>query len=553
MRTLITIISITITTYFFVACNPQSESTKLLTEAQRLVESNPDSAMQLIDSIFYPEKSLNNDNYMRYLVTRTQAKYKTYRPIEEDSLIFKARDYFSTRDKETHMAALAWFYSGCLYRERDDIEDAIQHYKEAEAYAAKTTDFALQGLIQYNIGDLFVQQGLYNKALENYKAAAQLYKEHPEKESYSLGAVGRMYLLDKKPDSAFYYFQRGMNIAESTNDNILQGLLKQNIGVAYQENGQYAEAEKYFRQSHQHQSDQKEQSRYYLNLAKLYYQMGQQDSAVLYTEKLKNSVELSKNKSIKISAYNYLAEWETSNGNNTEALNFQNKLINSLKHTMEDQKNQTVFEIEQKYNFEQQQNLYNRRFIRFQQRLILVIGILLVVAIAFLFVFRKMIKERTAKIKMQNNVLTLHATNKDLLKAEKDNLSKETLLKESLQWKLDILKKMVQLKYTMNEKDQKRHQMLFDKLTKILFNNNSKTPWKEIIQVVEDIYPETLHFINQQQIQLSETEYNVCLLSNAGLSVREIAFLLNLSEHTIYKARTNLNKKVGPSYHSVLL
>lgn len=54
------------------ACNPQPEANKLLYEAQRLVESHPDSALKLIDSIFYPEKSFNKRNYMNYLMVRVQ-------------------------------------------------------------------------------------------------------------------------------------------------------------------------------------------------------------------------------------------------------------------------------------------------------------------------------------------------------------------------------------------------------------------------------------------------------------------------------------------------
>ena len=47
------------------ACNPQPKAPKLLAEAERLIESNPDSAMRLIDSLFYPEKNLNREHYMR--------------------------------------------------------------------------------------------------------------------------------------------------------------------------------------------------------------------------------------------------------------------------------------------------------------------------------------------------------------------------------------------------------------------------------------------------------------------------------------------------------
>ncbi|MEA5062108.1 MAG: hypothetical protein VB074_12380 [Proteiniphilum sp.] len=535
--------------FFFGACNPQPEAPKLLVEAERLVENNPDSAMRLIDSLFYPEKSLSLEYYMRFLVTQVQAKYKTGRPIHGDTLIFRARDYYSTGNKDPRITALACFYSGCVYREQEEYGKAIRYYKEAETSAAKTTDHALKGLIQYNLGDLFAVQDLYPRALESYKNAARFYSAQPEQKAYSLSAVGRMFLLDKNPDSAFLYFQKGLNVAKPMNDEILQSLLAQNVGVAYQQIGQYDEAERYLRQSYQYNRDKKDQARYHLNFAELYSQMEQQDSAVFYTEKLKNSVDSSDNNYIKASAYGFLAEWEKERGNNNEAFGYQNKRIHSLNRIMDDRKDQSVYEIEQKYNYEQQQNRYNQRFIRFQQWLMGLMGVLLVVAIAFLFLFWRMLKERSAKLRMQENVNTLHETTKDLLSAKR---LKETILKETLQWKLDVLKDIIQLKYMMSEKEQKTYQPLFDNLDEILFDENTKTPWMDIRQTVEYLNPPLRLFIRQQYPTLSEAEYNVCLLSYAGLSVQEVAFALNLSEHTIYKARTGLNKKIGADFCSVL-
>ena len=172
LRVIFHIVIILIGAFFLRACgNPQPGSADLLEQAERLVDSDPDSAMQLIDSIFYPEKSLNRDNHMRFLVTQVQAKYKTYRSISEDTLIFKARDYFSNRRKETRMTALAWFYSGCVHRERQEYEQTMYHYNIARDYAAKNGDADLQGLVQYNIGDLFAEQGSHQEALEDYKMA----------------------------------------------------------------------------------------------------------------------------------------------------------------------------------------------------------------------------------------------------------------------------------------------------------------------------------------------------------------------------------------------
>ena len=80
-------------TLSLLACNPQREASDLLRQAQSLVDTQPEKALQLIDSIFYPERSLSRREYMSYLVTKVQARNRSYLPVNEDTFIFTARDY----------------------------------------------------------------------------------------------------------------------------------------------------------------------------------------------------------------------------------------------------------------------------------------------------------------------------------------------------------------------------------------------------------------------------------------------------------------------------
>lgn len=166
---------------FTTACNPQGEAPSLLIKARNLAESNPDSAMQFIDSIFDPESSLNKEQYMQYLVTRVQVRHKNYRDITEDTLIFDAAQYFKQHDEDLKQTALAQFYSGSVLRQQKQYKPAMVYYKEAESYAQKSTDPSLQGLVEYNIGDLLAEQGLHYKALDRYNAAARYYQDEPDK------------------------------------------------------------------------------------------------------------------------------------------------------------------------------------------------------------------------------------------------------------------------------------------------------------------------------------------------------------------------------------
>ena len=189
VRIIIHIVTITIGAFLPGGCKPQPEAPRLLAEAQRLMENSPDSAMRLIDSLFYPEKSLRHEDYMRYLVLHVQARYKTHRPVAGDTLVFRARDHYSGRlDREPRMAALACFYSGCVYRERGDYEKVMRHYKEAERYFRQSS--------QYDPDK--------KDPARNYLNFATLYSQM------------------ERPDSAAFYTGKLKNSIDSTDNNYIK-------------------------------------------------------------------------------------------------------------------------------------------------------------------------------------------------------------------------------------------------------------------------------------------------------------------------------------------
>lgn len=334
----------------------------MLQKAEQLIDEYPDSALLLIDSIFYPEKSLNNEDYMRYLVRLVQAKKKTDNQISEDTLIFIARDFFTRKDKDPHITALSWYYSGCIFRENRELEDAMDYYKTAFTYAEKTGDVALQGLIIYNIGDLLVEQGLYKDALKKYKESAQLYCRNPEKLITCYGAQGRMFTLIEEYDSAIVYFQRGLDLADSVDNKTLQSVLAQNISIVYRTTKQYDKAMDYLNQSFNLNNDSSRILRYYLNLSRIYSDMGQSDSAYWYSAKLKNQVDNHRgDMKLQASIYQVLASVEKNNGNYDEAFKYQDKYTTAIEKITEERLEQSVYEVQRKYDYEIMRNHYIQR------------------------------------------------------------------------------------------------------------------------------------------------------------------------------------------------
>ena len=523
------------------ACNPQPEAPRLLAEAERLVESNPDSAMLFIDSISYPDKSLGRAQYMQYLVTRVQVYYKNYRDISGDTLVFDAARYYAKHNKNPEKTALSQFYSGCVLREQKRYEPAMKYYKDAEMYAAKSKDNNLRGLIQYNIGDLFAAQGLYAKAVDNYKAAVGLYADNLPKQANALSAVGRMFLLDGKSDSAFVYFHQGLDAAIRSKDNTLQSLLEQNLSVAYQKMGNYEEAEKLLREAFLKNTNPSYFPYYYLNLAKLYTKMEKSDSTEFYTQKLEQNIQLFDNNSSKASAYQFLSKTKKEKKEYEAAFDYQNKYIGIIEEILQTRLQQSVYAVQQKYDYEKFKNSYQQTQNNYQIGIIL---LLLSIVIGGTLFTGYTIRQKNRIIHIRQYVDTLQAMAYELNRTHEQEIQKkDENLRELLLWKFDVVKKATLLNEP--EISDKNASVLLKKFRQIVYDGNPNDQWDGILSVFNEVNEGLAEKIEKEYPELSEPEYRITLLTYAGLSVKEIAVILHFSSNTVQAYRTSLRKKIG--------
>jgi tetratricopeptide (TPR) repeat protein len=522
--------------------NPQPEASKLLEQAERLIENSPDSAMRLVDSLFYPEKSLSRKHYMRFLVTQVQAKYKTCRPIHEDTLIFRARDYFSVRNKDLRITALAWFYSGCVYRERKEYGEAMQHYSTAGNYAVKTGDTGLQGLVQYNTGDLFAEQGLHKEALEYYRNAARFYGAEPEKQAQCFSATGQMYALLSQPDSALYSFHEGLKIAETGENRDLQSLLAQNLSVMYKKVKQFDKAGTYLWRSFRLNADSAEVPRYYLNFAGLYSGMGQPDSAACYTEQLKQHINAADDNYFKVSAYSYLADWEKEQSNYEGAFAYQSERMNTLNRIMEERANQSVYEMHLKYDYGQMQKQYYRDL---SVRRLWIIALLAMVIMGGALFSWYWVRQKNRQAEIQRNIDTLKEMKRDL---ESTVYQKQLDLRKDLLMEFDVVRKVIELNREIIQpgKPATEDSFWIKRFNKIVYGEESiEEAWDALFRIFNTMRPGFSVKIQEKYPDLTETEFRVCILTYAGFRVKEISLILQQSVHAIQTRRTNIRRKMG--------
>ena len=527
-----------------IACNPQPEADSLLTRAREVIENHPDSAMHLIDSIFYPERSLNRGQYMEFLVTQVQAKYKTHRPVAEDTLVFEARDYFERKNNDPDQTALAYFYGGCVYREQQQHDEAMRHYKKTEQLASQTGNTDLRGLAEYNIGDLLAGQGYHRQALIHYSQAADIYArsfgELYKKRANCLAAMGRMYLLLEQPDSAFLHFQKGLDLAESSGDNNLQSLLAQNLSVFYSSVNQYERAEKFMRQSYRLNRDSTKLPRYYLNFARIYSGMNLPDSVFLYAELLKQEIEVIKDDYLKASVYSFLAIREKELGNYDAAFDYQDKYSSALENITRERLEQSAYEIQAKYDYEKMRNESERQLAFLMLWIIiLLLGAIIGGALFSWYSIRQ--KNKLIHVQQQTEILKEIAI--ELNQSHKSEMvAKDQNIRELLLWKMNVVKKSALLS-RYNKKDLTNTQLI-NEFYKIVYQDNKSDHWHNILVAFEQMNVGLTDKLRTRYPKLTETDFRIAILTYAGMTVRDISFIMDLSANTVQSYRNSLRKKL---------
>lgn len=222
------------------SCSSPSVKNQLLLCADSLMETYPDSALSILESITYPQKMPRADRAL-YALLLTQARHKNYIALEDDSLIKTAVDYYGDKKKSLR-AAKAHYYWGAIYSEKGYASFAVEEYLTAIRLMPVRNEFLT--MIYDNLAECYEEDRLYNVAIENYRAAYQILKGKDE-QTYPMRGIARVFLLQNEKDSALYYYQQALDCALADQDSSLIGALYHDLAMVYSEKKDYIQADKF--------------------------------------------------------------------------------------------------------------------------------------------------------------------------------------------------------------------------------------------------------------------------------------------------------------------
>ena len=310
--------------FIFFSCKKDDASIDLLKQAQNIVESKPDYALTLLDSIPNPE-NMDKDNYMQYIVIQLQAKHRAKQDITNDTLIFEAQRYFDEK-KNVKQAELAHYYAGRVYRSRNISDKALECFLQSESYAIQSNNNVLAGKDVHIMGNLYLEQGIMDTAIILYQKALGYYNKGKDTDKYKMqvtNEIGRAYDEIGNIDSSYVYFKRSMEYADKLGDKELQIIISNNLGYTYFRIKDYDKALDYLKNALKKSLDAEISTKASLNLSYLYNAINQPDSARYYINLSEKSLaEIEDNQILKV-LYNSFTDYYKKTGDYKQALHYK--------------------------------------------------------------------------------------------------------------------------------------------------------------------------------------------------------------------------------------
>ena len=532
------------------SCNsPRREARQMVHRAEQLFDTDPDSTVALIDSVLHMPVYFKEKHRMDMALLQAEALFgkrggQDISPMMDDEFfddksflstsleLERAADYYAKK-REFDKAAHAALYSGFVQQHFNEKTAAMQSFKDAEHYGGITKDSLTMAVAEYKMSKLLLDDGMEKKSFAVLEAAEIGFRHCIIEKALVKNMMGVCYMLQGNYVDAEICLQQSLSLFNTKPENKLKHRALNNYAVLSRLQGKHGQAIAYLKQIEQKRNlDNTDLLMLYMNFGDVYSEANMMDSATLYYEKVKTLLpEDGIKKSSIVSAYNSLSHFAKSQGDVLLALHYCEIHEQQLYEMMRQRQEQTIYRIQQQYDYENLQNILNRKII-LRHRIILIISLLLLAATVIILVLQlrqKRMLEAEAEMKRQI----------DSLKNDLRESVKTPYLEQELSSRIRLIAAAYQTKKNAYDPKKEWNPIVFRLM------NGKETVFEAVLEEIEKVYPHIVAVLRQKYPELNETETKVCLLSCSNLSNAEMAEILGISKHTVDKNRSKLRDKMN--------
>lgn len=260
---------------------------RLLADAEACMETRADSARWLLQQM---DSTMTREQQAHYALLWTQAMHKCRIPLEGDSLINMAVEYYGgTGDR--HRLAMSLLYKGLAHKQCGEVEQAVEAFVASEQAFEGVEDDQYKALLCNHYASILQKQGMLDEALKYYKKSYR-HKLFGDSIHYIVSAcaqIAKVHKMRGEMDSAATYYRRGFTYLADNDCGERGAMFMQNYASFLISNKQYVEAERLLEESQVTFSGSDHIYNVYSSFSTLYYETGEYDKALPYGKKMLES------------------------------------------------------------------------------------------------------------------------------------------------------------------------------------------------------------------------------------------------------------------------
>ena len=548
-----------VTLLLLAACNHQPTYPQQLVEADSAMRwGRYNQADSLLQAYGKTRKTEKNTTRRYHQLLTLESKFLHGQSSLDDLLLADSlREFYEGSSKEKHAKTLAIL--GDIYFANSDYPSALENLLKAEEEAERTGELWLQGIICKIIGDIYLDQSIYEKMEAYFRQSYGIATQTKDTLRIAIAAhrLGLVYTYLNEVDSVIFYYEKACTLADNLpqKDKIIP-YINSNLADIYMQIEQFDKAA----------AIMPHDSLNYVNWGYWHYYQNHIDSAIVYFQRAFGRLTLER----KSEVLHLLAELEEKRGNARLSLAYAKKNVETEDSIKAQSQVAATLQAEAQHRLN---SIKEQLQVSESRKLLLWIIIASILAIFFIAIFlarkqwtqkkaerdaaiayeRLMRQEEERKHqlsekKMAENNREIARLNDELKKAQQMN---DTLLAARLKLDTEELKNENEtIKASLN-----RRAYLLEKLeNSLLYHRIKINAGKEKFHLTDEEWQTLATDIDYAYdnftarllalTPLNETERQICYLLKLNLRPTQIATMLSLSDTAISMNRNRLYKKI---------
>lgn len=506
-----------------------NQNLHFLKKAEECFYTHPDSTQFFLDVIDFPEK-MSEKNQARWAFLSVRSHQRNDVSLRNDTLILQALEYY-TNQKDLPNIGKANLYAGRVFEAREDYTAAKKHFDEAIKIGMFSENYKLAGRSASELGEIFQEEHQYELAIKWFTSSCEWSKKANDI-YYQINAMRKRadcFVELEQMQRALRDYQDALDQIPADVDDLRSDIHK-NRALTYLRMGEYTKAEEDIKKAMSYDENGKLKGIQFLILADIFDKNNQTDSAKWYYYKAFIAAKRTRDFAVIDAAFESVTEKQGINRPFKSSLGSYHRYKSASDSIFEKEKFNSTVTFENKFHQERIKSNNKTLIIRNQNYLI----VLFITSLLILFLFYKFhvktLKDKALMLEM--NKLIQH----------RDRTIK--IYEISSSKLLEIYRKMVVL---AKAPQAHKYSKLLADYNQIVHNSDAdlEFDWSVFEELLDSVYPRFKSKIKERFSELSAKEIEMILLQKGGFTFQEIADLLGLSIHTIYRRNSGIRKKIN--------